>query len=263
TRKKGRKELKVAIALGLHPAVLLAAASPAPYGVSEYWVANAMMGGKLSLTPTSDGELTVPADAEIVFEGRLLLDKEVDEGPFVDLTGTYDIMRKQPIIELTSFMHRGDFLYQALLPGGSEHKLLMGLPYEAKIYGAVSNVIPTVKNVFLTPGGCGWLHARISIDKQTEGDGKTAMMAAFGAHPSLKMAVVVDSDVDVFNDEEVEWALATRLQPDRGLVVVKFARGSTLDPSADQELALTSKLGVDATRTLLKPKEKFEKAKIP
>jgi len=258
----GKEEIDVAIAIGLHPAVLLAAASPAPYGVNEYWVANSFMNGKLNLT-LLENELHVPAEAEAAFEGKLLLKKNVDEGPFVDLTGTYDIVRKQPVIKLTKFLHREDYLYQALLPGGLEHKILMGLPYEAKIYGAVKSVIPKVKDVYLTSGGCGWFYARISIEKQTEGDGKTALMAAFGAHPSLKLAAVFDSDINIFDSEEVEWALATRFQPDKGLLIIKHARGSTLDPSADQELALTSKLGIDATRTLLKPKEKFEKAKIP
>lgn len=261
-KRKGLEELDIAIALGLHPAILLAAASPAPYGVNEYWIANSFLNEKLTLT-LLENELHVPAEAEIAFEGKLLLKKEVDEGPFVDLTGTYDIVRKQPVIKLTKFMHKEDYLYQALLPGGFEHKILMGLPYEAKIYGAVKSVIPKVKDVYLTSGGCGWFHARISIEKQTEGDGKTALMAAFGAHPSLKLAAVFDSDINIFDSEEVEWALATRFQPDKGVLIIKNARGSTLDPSADQELALTSKLGIDATRTLLKPKEKFEKAKIP
>jgi len=261
-KEEGKEELDVAIAIGVHPGVLLAAASPAPYGVNEYWIANSFMNEELTLT-LLDNDLHVPAEAEIAFEGRLQLKKEVNEGPFVDLTGTYDIIRKQPIIKLTKFMHKEDYLYHALLPGGFEHKILMGLPYEAKIYGAVKNVIPKVKDVFLTPGGCGWLHARISIEKQAEGDGKTALMAAFGAHPSLKLAAVFDSDINIFDSEEVEWALATRFQPDKGILIIKNARGSTLDPSADQELALTSKLGIDATRTLLKPKEKFERAKIP
>jgi len=231
-------------------------------GMEELDVAISFMNGKLNLTLLENG-LHVPAEAEAVFEGKLLLKKNIDEGPFVDLTGTYDIVRKQPVIKLTKFLHREDYLYQALLPGGFEHKILMGLPYEAKIYGAVKSVIPKVKDVYLTSGGCGWFHARISIEKQTEGDGKTVLMAAFGAHPSLKLAAVFDSDINIFDSEEVEWALATRFQPDKGVLIIRNARGSTLDPSADQELALTSKLGIDATKTLLKPKEKFEKAKIP
>jgi UbiD family decarboxylase len=139
----------------------------------------------------------------------------------------------------------------------------MGLPYEARIFDAVQGVVPKVNAVNLTQGGCGWLHAVISVTKQTEGDGKNALMAAFGAHPSLKHAIVVDSDIDVTNPSDVEWAIATRFQADKGLVVIQNARGSTLDPSADQQNGTTTKVGVDATRTLSKPAEKFTRARIP
>jgi UbiD family decarboxylase len=103
----------------------------------------------------------------------------------------------------------------------------------------------------------------ISVEKQVDGDGKNVLLAAFAAHPSLKHAVVVDSDIDVFDPCDVEWAIATRFQVSEDLVVVKNVRGSTLDPSADQETGLTTKMGIDATRPFGKPKEKFERAKIP
>jgi UbiD family decarboxylase len=139
----------------------------------------------------------------------------------------------------------------------------MGLPREASIYEAVLKVVPRVHSVNLSVGGSGWLHAIISIEKQLEGDGKNALLAAFAAHPSLKHAVVVDSDIDVFNISDVEWAIATRFQACEDLLVIENVRGSTLDPSADQETGMTAKMGVDATRPLTKPKEKFERAKIP
>jgi len=169
----------------------------------------------------------------------------------------------QPILEVVNIMHRRDYIYQALLPGGPEHRLLMGLPREAAIYEAVSKAVPKVKAVNLSAGGCGWLHAVISIEKQTEGDGKNALLAAFAAHPSLKHAIVVDSDIDVFNPEEVEWALALRFQASEDLIIIPNARGSTLDPSADQIQGLTSKMGIDATRPLKVSREKFERARIP
>lgn len=262
-REKGKDTLDIAVAVGLSPGVMLAAASSAPFGVSEYSVANAMMDGSLTLVEIGHSGLRVPANSELAFEAKIHLNREVDEGPFVDLTGTYDIVRKQPLVEVTKIYHRSNYLYQALLPGGSEHRILMGFPYEARIFNAVTGVVPRVKAVHLTSGGCGWLHAVVSIEKQTEGDGKNALMAAFGAHPSLKHAVVVDSDIDATNPVEVEWAIATRFQADKGLIVVPNARGSTLDPSADQQNGTTSKVGVDATRTLSKPAEKFLKARIP
>jgi UbiD family decarboxylase len=160
-------------------------------------------------------------------------------------------------------MHRKDYVYQGLLSSGAEHKLLMGLPHEVLIWDAVSKVVPKVHAINLSAGGSGWLHAIISIDKQLDGDGKNALLAAFAAHPSLKHAVVVDSDIDVFNICDVEWAIATRFQANEDLVIINNVRGSTLDPSADQETGLTTKMGVDATRPFGKPKEKFERAKIP
>ncbi|MGQ9542693.1 MAG: UbiD family decarboxylase [Candidatus Bathyarchaeia archaeon] len=262
-REAGKNTLDVGIALGLHPAVLIAASSPAPLGVSEYAVANKLLNGTLKLAECRYVKARVPADSEIVIEGRILLDKEVDEGPFVDITGTYDIVRKQPLIEIESVICKEDFFYHALLPSGSEHGLLMGLPQEAKIEEAVSGVVPKVNDVSLTLGGCHWLHAVISIEKQTEGDGKNAILAAFAGHTSLKHVVIVDTDIDIHNPNEVEWAIATRFQGSRGLVIIRNARGSSLDASGDQRLNLTTKVGIDATCSLLKPKEKFERARIP
>lgn len=261
-RDEGR-DLDVAISIGLHPAVLLAAASSPPFGVSEYAVANNLLNGKLELIRCMEVDAYAPAEAELVIEGRISCDKMADEGPFVDITGTYDIRRKQPIVEVVNIMHRRDYIYQAILPGGPEHRLLMGLPREAAIYEAVSKVVPKVKAVNLSVGGCGWLHAIISIEKQSEGDGKSALLAAFAAHPSLKHAVIVDSDINVFDLSEVEWALALRFQASEDLLVISNARGSTLDPSADQSQGLTSKMGIDATRPLNVPRENFERARIP
>jgi len=261
--KEEKRGLDVAIAIGLHPAVSLAASSPAPFGVSEFGIANALLEGKMPLIKCENVDAYGPADAEMILEGTMSTEKEILEGPLVDITGTYDIQRSQPIVEVTSVMHRKDYLYQALLPSGTEHKLLMGLPHETAIWEAVTKVVPTVKAVNLSAGGCGWLHAIISIEKQKDGDGKNALMAAFAAHPSLKHAIVVDTDIDILNPEEIEWAIATRFQADEDLIIIPQARGSTLDPSADQETGTTTKLGMDATRPLKKPREKFERAKIP
>lgn len=263
TAKEKHENVEVAITIGTHPAVMLAAASPVPFGISEFGVANKLLNNRMGLVKCEHVNAYAPAEAELVLEGRILTDKEAIEGPLVDITGTYDVQRKQPIVELVSMMHRRDYMYQALLPSGSEHKLLMGLPHETMIWEAVSKTVPKVKAVNLTPGGCGWLHAVISIDKLVDGDAKNALAATFGAHPSLKHAVVVDTDIDVYDMNMVEWAIATRFQANEDLIIIPQARGSTLDPSADQETGLTTKAGIDATRPLNKPKEKFELAKIP
>ena len=263
TAKENGRDLEVSISIGVHPAVMLAASSPVPFGVNEFEVANALMNNSLRLIECEHVNAYAPADAELVLEGKISAKEEVAEGPFVDITGTYDIQRRQPVVEVVNVMHRKDYVYQALLPSGAEHKLLMGLPHEVLIWEAISKVVPKVYAVNLSVGGSGWLHAIISIDKQLDGDGKNALLAAFAAHPSLKHAVVVDSDINVFDPYEVEWAIATRFQASEDVIIMNNVRGSTLDSSADQEAGLTSKMGLDATRPYTKPKEKFERAKIP
>jgi len=261
--KEAGKDLDVSMSIGVHPAVLLAASSPVPFGVCEFDVANALIGNGLRVVECEHVNACAPAEAELVLEGRISASKEVVEGPFVDITGTYDVQRRQPVVDVVGVMRRRDFVYEGLLPSGAEHRLLMGLPHEVLIWESVSKVVPKVCAVNLSVGGSGWLHAVISVEKQVDGDGKNVLLAAFAAHPSLKHAVVVDSDIDVFDPCDVEWAIATRFQAGEDLVVVKNVRGSTLDSSADQETGLTTKMGVDATRPFTKPKEKFERAKIP
>ena len=262
-REAGKTSLDVSISMGLHPALLIAAASPAPFGVSEFDVANTLLDGGVKLTECEHVDALAPADAELVLEGRLRLDENVVEGPFVDLSGTYDVERQQPVLEIVGAMHREDYIYQALLPSGAEHRLLMGMPPEVRILDYVRNIVPTVRGINMTLGGCGWLHCVVSFEKFREGDPKNVLMAVFAAHPSLKHAVVVDSDIDPFDMEQVEWAIATRFRGDEDLLVIPHSRVSSLDPASDQEQELGCKVGIDATRPLYKPAEKFMKGQIP
>ncbi|MEM4577132.1 MAG: UbiD family decarboxylase [Candidatus Nezhaarchaeales archaeon] len=261
-REKG-VDLPVAVVIGCHPLISMAAASSPPFGVNELWVANSLLDCKMKVVATPKNNILVPADAEIIIEGTIKTDELVDEGPFADITGTYDAVRKQPVLNVYAIYVKNDALYQAILPASVEHRLLMGFPKEAELWISLRRVVPTLRSVRLTEGGCGWLHAVLSIDKMTEGDAKTAIMAAFGTHPSLKHVVVVDSDINIDDPREVEWAIATRFQADRGLVVIRWARGSSLDPSADPDTLLTCKVGVDATKPLKGEVKRFEKAKIP
>lgn len=261
-KKEGLKSMDVSVSIGLHPTVLLAGSLPAPWGTCEFNVVNTLLGGKLKLTECEHVDALAPADAELVLECRLRLDQNVAEGPFVDQTGTFDVKRQQPLVELVGVMHREDYIYQGLLPSGSEHMLLMGMPPEVRIWDYVRNVVPTVRGVNMTLGGMGWLHCVVSFEKFREGDPKNVLMAIFAAHPSLKHAVVVDSDIDPYDMQEVEWAIATRFKGDEDLLIVPNARVSSLDPASDQERELGCKVGIDATRPLSKPAEKFRKAEI-
>jgi len=248
--------LELAIAIGMHPATLLATTTSVPINVDELEVANNFHQGEMKLIKCETVDLEVP-ECEILLEGRMLPHERAEEGPFVDLTDTYDVVRMEPVIELDRMHYRHDSMYHAIMPAGFEHKLLQGLPQEPRIFNAVQNTVPTVKNVALTEGGCCWLHAAVSIQKQTQGDGKNVIMAALAAHPSLKHCVVVDEDVDIFDAEDIEYAIATRVKGDEDILIVPGARGSSLDPCAKPD-GTTTKVGVDATKPLDKL-EKFER----
>lgn len=252
------EDLPIAVVVGACPPVLIAAASSVGYGEDELRLAASLRelawGEPIQVTKLPGTGLTVPAVCEYILEGRLT-SETAPEGPFVDITGTVDHVRDQPVVEIDRVYHMPDPMFHAILPGGYEHYMMMGLPKEPLIHRAVGNVVPEVRAVRLTEGGCCWLHAVVSIRQQHAGDAKNAMMAAFAGHASLKRVIVVDEDVDPFDDHAVEWALATRFQADRDLLVVEGARGSSLDPSAD---ATTAKLGLDATMPLGMDRSLFE-----
>ncbi|AEF96030.1 UbiD family decarboxylase [Methanotorris igneus] len=257
---KEKDEMDVAIVIGVHPAVLLAASTSADITFDELRFASALMGEPLKVMECDNG-LLVP-EGEFIIEGKITKDME-DEGPFVDITGTYDIVRKQPVIKITSLKRKEKPIFHALLPGGKEHRLLMGMPQEPRIFKGVRNVVPTVKNVVLTEGGCCWLHAVVQIEKKTEGDGKNAILAALSSHPSLKHVVVVDEDIDIYDINDVEFAIATRVQGDEDIIIIRGAKGSSLDPSSNLEYKTTTKIGIDATISFKKDKSHFIRAKIP
>jgi UbiD family decarboxylase len=254
------KALEVAICVGNPPSVLAAAATSVEIGVDELEIANALE--PLSVTPARTVDLLVPAEAEFVLEGVVRLDRLHDEGPFVDLTETYDIVRQEPVFELQAVSHRRDAIWQALLPGALEHKLLMGMPREPTIFRKVNEVVKCL-DVNVSPGGCSWLHAVVQIEKQAEEDGLKAIRAAFAGHRSCKHVFVVDPDIDLYDPLAVEWAMATRFQGDRGLVVLEKAPGSSLDPSAEPGSHLTTRVGFDLTRPLDARGKDFAKAAFP
>ncbi len=244
--KKAGGELDIAICIGNSTAVLLAAATSLPKGVDELGMANALEKTEIAKCKTID--LEVPKEAEIVLEGKITKEKTA-EGPFLDLTGTIDKVRQQPIIEIKCVTHRKNPIYQTILAGRNEHKFLMGMPKEPTIYNEVNKVCRCM-DVYITPGGCSWLHAVIQIKKQNPDDGQKAIIAAFEGHKSLKHCVVVDEDINIYDPNDVEWAIATRFQADKNAVVLSKQPGSSLDPSGDLsegKKATTAKAGLDAT----------------
>ncbi len=250
------EELPVGIFIGAPLPVLLAGAISLEWDSDELRIASALteatQGEPLEAVRMENG-VVVPADCEYVLEARITGETH-EEGPFVDGTGTYDVVRQEPVFEVDRLYRRPEAIYHLILSGGQEHHQLMGMPREPLIHEAVARVVPHVVGVRLTEGGSSWLHGVVAIRKQHEGDGKNAILAAFSGHTSMKRVVVVDEDIDIYDDRDVEWAVATRFQADRDLVVVEGAKGSSIDPSAGET---TSKMGLDATKPV--GETKFDK----
>jgi UbiD family decarboxylase len=260
TYDKVDRDLEIAVCIGNSVAVMVAASLGPPPGVDEFSIANAL--DKTPLVKCITKDLEVPAESEFVIEGRLT--RELDrEGPFVDLTETRDFERQEPVFIVDCITHRKDAMYQALLPGRMEHKILMGMPKEPTIYDEVSKVADC-KNVLVTMGGGSWLHGIVQIKKKHPDDGKRAIEAAFNGHKSMKHVWIVDEDVDIYNPNAMEWAIATRFQGDKDLVVKPDQPGSSLDPSGKHEpgkKTLTAKIGFDITFPTGVDKSKYEVVK--
>jgi len=257
--KNSGGELDIAMCIGNSTAVLLAASTSLPKGVDEFGLANVLEKTELVKCKTIDVE--VPRDCEIVLEGRITKER-VAEGPFLDLTGIVDRVRQQPVIEIKCITHRRKPIYQTILAGRNEHKVLMGMPKEPTIFNKVNKVCKC-KDVYITTGGCSWLHAVVQITKQNPDDGKKAITAAFEGHKSLKHCIVVDDDINIYDSNDVEWALATRFQADKAAVIIPNQPGSSLDPSGDLtegKKARTCKMGLDATIPLRGTGKGFKKA---
>ncbi len=251
--ERGLKEF--AFCIGNPMPVCVAAAISEATGVHELAIANS-----LSPTPVIQlGGHTVP-ESEIVMIMELT-GRMTDEGPFLDLTETADIVRKQRVARVKRIFVREGALFHGLLPGGLEHKVLMGMPREPSIYREVAKVCD-VRDVLVTPGGASWLHAAVSIRKKAEDDGKKAIEAAFRGHRSVKHVFVVDDDIDIHKPEEIEWAMATRFQGDTD-IVSKREEGSSLDKSADQQTRMTTKMGFDLTIPWGRDPKEFKRPELP
>ena len=248
--------LPIAIIIGIDPVTLFAICTRVPEG-KEYNYAAALGGKPLEVIELENG-IKIP-HAEIVLEGYIHPTELADEGPFVDISGTYDIVRKQPVIYITKIRHRRDPIYHALLPAGSEHHILMGIPYEPLIFNEARKVAD-VKNIAMTPGGCYYFHAAVQIHKTGDDEPKKAIDAAFAAHKSLKHVIIVDDDIDIFDPNDIEFAIATRVKGDEDIYIYPNVRGSTLDPRSENGVG--TKVGIDATMDLSK-RWKFERAKRP
>jgi len=260
--KNRGKDLPVAITIGVHPAITIACAFQAKWGKNELEIANSLLNNKLTLTKCPSTGFLVPSTAEIVMEGKILRNKTHKEW-MVEMLRTYDMPRPAPIIQIEKLYFRNNPIYHDILSGYTEARLLMGMPIEAKLNGIMKKRFPQTKQVILTSGGANWLHAVVQISKTRTTNVKKIIKETFVNHRSLKMVTVVDDDIDPTDAVAVEFAMATRFQADKDLIIIKNVRGSSLDPSSDQKRLQTTKMGIDATIPASKRPEGFELGKIP
>jgi 2,5-furandicarboxylate decarboxylase 1 len=234
--------LPVAFAIGVHPAIALGSLAIGSIDEDERGIMGALLGEPLELVKCETSDVLVPAHAELVLEGEILPVGRVAEGPFGEFTGYSLGERQREIVRYTAITHRRGAMFQDITVAHLDHMLLSTIPMEANLYRAVRAMVPSVKAVRV-PGP---FTCYVSIEQRLPGQAKNAIMAVFGADLYMKRVVVVDHDVDVFDDRQVNWALATRTQPDRDITIVTHARGSDLDPSTRED-GYTAKWGVDAT----------------
>lgn len=235
--------LQVAFAIGVHPAIALGALSIGSIDEDETAIMGGLFGEGMEVVRCETLDLLVPAQAEMIIEAEILPSETVNEGPFGEFTGYSLGAREREVVKVTAITHRKDAYFYDMNVGHLDHMLLSTIPMEANLLRAVRSMVPSVTAVRVpSPFTC-----YVSIEQRLKGQAKNVIMAVFGADLYVKRVVVVDQDVDIYNDRQVNWAIATRCQPDRDLIIISGARGSDLDPSTSGDDGFTSKWGVDAT----------------
>ncbi len=255
------KNIDVAICLGLDPALLFAAAITTKEPMDETEIAGGFYGEPIKMIKMENG-IFVPRCSEVILLGKLT-SEQGKEGPFVDMTGTLDLIRQQPVLKITKILRQKENpIYYALTPGRGEHSFLMGFGKLPLIYKEL-NKICNVKDIAFTDGGIDWLGCSVSIDKQNETDPKKVVETALEAHKSLKHVFVFDKDIDILDPEDRSWAFSTRFQADKDTYTYTNSLGSSLDPSSEsgEDRRKTCKTGFDCTIPLSKNRKDFEKVK--
>lgn len=267
------KPLDVAIVIGVDPLTALASQAIVPIDCDELTIAGALRDEALPVVRCLKHGVHVPAEAEIVIEGRILPGVRAPEGPFGEFPKYYSAREDREVIEILAVTMRADPIYYTILPAEMEHLLLGAIPREATLLAHLQRSFPNVIDVHLSRGGTCRYHLYVQMRKTREGQPKNVILGAFAGHYDVKHVVVVDDDVDVHEPAEVEWAVATRFQADRDLVVVAGAQGSALDPSTTLGFpdnrpppylqGLGAKMGLDATKPLVSSAQVFTRVRIP
>jgi 2,5-furandicarboxylate decarboxylase 1 len=255
------KELEIAIVLGMDPLTFVGSVFPAPPGTDRYEIAGGLRGEAVRLVRCRTVDVLVPAEAEFVLEGRVKPGIRVKEGPFGESWGTYQT-GLNPVATISAVMHRKEPTYQALLSYSSEETTLLGFSIEATLTQSLRAAHPGIVSVVTDRFDRSRLI--LSMRKRSDGEPRQVLKQVLSSLPIVKTAIVVDGDIEPDDPYALGFAMATRFQAKRGVVVVAEARSSALDPSAVKSKSgrFSSKLGIDATRPLAAPKEKFEMVRI-
>ncbi len=252
------KVMEIAIFIGHHPAVSLAAVTRGSMELDELEVAGGFLGEPLRVTKAETVDIPVPADAEIVIEGVIDPSRMVADGPFSESAGYYgDPKRPAYPVDVTCITMRKDAIYHGLDPAHQEHNLCLVLASESNVYEAVKRRIPTLKAVHCPLSGYRF-HYYLSIAKRIQGEGMLAGLLAISAEVNCKLAIVVDDDIDVYNQDEVLWAVATRVSGDKDIAVIPKVTGGIVDPRCYDEKGyekgkLIAKVIIDATKPVTLP----------
>jgi UbiD family decarboxylase len=243
-----KQALPCAIALGVHPLVSMGSLAYPPADVGKFDVVGGLLGAPLEVAACSTIDLQVPAAAEIVIEGEILAGVREPEGPFGEFTGYFSRRSTEHVFVARAIATRERPWFQSIGSGrAGDHITTLGLVREAEIHNALSRVVPNVAGVHVPLSGTSSFTAYVAIKQSRPGEAKHVIPIVLGVDHYLKLVIVVDDDIDVFDESEVLWAVATRMQADRDLVTIAGSLGAMLDPSADDR-GVTAKLGIDATR---------------
>jgi len=247
------KPMEVALAVGHHPATILGSQALGGVELNELEVMGGLLDEPLRVTSGETVDLPIPADAEIAIEGVIDPRNMVTDGPFAEYTGYYGEVLPAYLIQVTAITMRKDAIYHDLDPAHREHNLATALGSESGTYDAIRRVVPTVQAVHCPPSGTCVYHIYVSIRKRIQGEGKLAALAALTGMPRCKLVVVVDEDVDVYDEQEVLWAIATRVVGDKDISIIPGVTSEHLDPGAYDETRLqrgymASKVIIDATK---------------
>ena len=253
--------LDVAIVVGVDPLTLLASQAIVPLDHDELEIAGALQGRPLPIVKCITSDVRVPAEAEIVIEGRILPGVREPEGPFGEFPQYYGPRANREVMEVVAVTHRKDAIFHTIVGGGLDHQLLGAIPKEATLLTHLRRSFPDVLDVHLSPGGVMRYHLFVKLKKTQEGQAKNVIMGAFAGSFDLKHVIVVDDDVDIHNPTEVEWAMATRFQADRDLLIVPESQGSKLDPSNRDGVG--AKMGIDATKPVAAAEMVFKRIRVP